>query len=84
MIVLGASFDEPAKNRAFADKLAFPYKLLSFDKTTDLYGVDDPGDPGWPRRVSYLIGPDRRIARVYDVVDPAAHPGQVIADLDRR
>lgn len=81
VIVLGASFDEPAKNCAFADKFSFSYKLLSFDKAIDLYDANDPTDPGWPRRISYLIGPDRRIVKTYDKVDPATHPGQVLADL---
>ena len=64
MTVLGASFDAPEKNRAFAEKFEFPYKLLTFDKTADVFGVEDPSDPGWPKRISFLIGPDGRIASV--------------------
>lgn len=80
-VLLGASFDDAPKNCAFADKFGFPYKLLSFDKTDDIYDANDPTDPGWPRRISYLIGPDRRIVKTYDKVDPATHPAQVLADL---
>jgi peroxiredoxin len=79
--VLGASFDSPDKNRAFADKLAYPFPLLSFDKANDVFEASDPSDPDWPQRISYLIGPDRRIVRAYATVDPQAHPAQVLADV---
>ncbi len=81
VIVLGASFDAPEKNRAFAEKFDFPYRLLSFDKTADVFEANDPADPGWPRRISYLIGTDRHIVKAYDGVDAATHPAQVLADL---
>jgi peroxiredoxin len=79
--VLGASFDSVAKNRAFAEKFSYPYKLLSFDATTDVFEANDAADPGWPSRISYLIGPDRKIIRAYATVKPAAHPAQVLADV---
>ena len=79
--MLGASFDEVDKNRAFADKFGFPFKLLTFDKSEDPFDANDPADPGWPRRISYLIGPDRRIIRAYESVDAATHPAQVLADV---
>jgi peroxiredoxin len=45
------------------------------------YGAFDPGEPDYPRRISYLIGPDRRIAKAYPRVRPKDHPDQVLADL---
>jgi peroxiredoxin len=79
--VLGASFDAVDKNRAFADKFSFPFKLLTFDKDADPFEANDPSDPGWPARISYLIGPDRRIVKAYATVVPAKHPAQVLADV---
>jgi peroxiredoxin Q/BCP len=81
--VLGASYDSIAANRAFAEKFQFPYKLLcDIDHALGAaYGADDPADPGYPRRISYLIGPDRRIVKAYDPVAVAKHPAQVLADL---
>jgi thioredoxin-dependent peroxiredoxin len=76
--VLGASFDSVDKNRAFAEKFSYPFPLLSFDKAIDPFGVEDPSDPGWPRRVSFLIAPDRRIVEVFDPVEPATHPAEVL------
>jgi len=82
--VLGASYDGVAANRGFAEKFQFPYKLLcDVDHAVGLaYGADDPSDPGFPRRISYLIGPDRRIVKAYDPVVVTTHPAQVLADLE--
>ena len=77
--MLGASFDDPDKNAAFADKLSYPYKLLSFDKDNDPFEANDPTDPGFPKRVSYLIGPDRRIVKAFTTVKPSEHPAEVLA-----
>ncbi len=81
--MLGASYDSVAANRAFAENYQWPFKLLcDVDHAVgEAYGVDDPADPGYPRRVSYLIGPDRRIVKVYAVTDAAAHATAVLADV---
>lgn len=36
----------------------------------------------WPRRVSYLVTPDGKIARSYKVDDVGTHPEQVLKDLE--
>lgn len=77
------SFDTADENRAFADKYGFPFPLLC-DTQREVglaYGATDKGGTGGARRISYLIGPDRNIRRVYDPVAPNAHPAQVLADL---
>ena len=81
--MLGASYDSIPANRAFAKKFQWPFKLLcDVDHALgEAYGVDDPADPGYPRRVSFLVDPDRRIVKVYDVTDAAAHPTDVLADV---
>jgi len=80
-VILGASFDAVDKNCAFATKFGYPYKLLSdTGKTLAPYDCVDPSDPDWPRRISYLIGPDRRIVKAYDKVSPSTHAAQVLAD----
>ncbi len=83
MVVLGASFDDVAANRAFAEKFNYPYKLLC---DTDhaigrAYGAEDAAEPGYPKRISYLIGPDRTIVKAYGKVKPANHPSEVLADV---
>lgn len=83
MVVLGASFDSVDKNCAFAQKFGYPYKLISDTGKTlgSLYDAADPTDPDWPRRISYLIGPDRRIVKAYEKVVPKDHVAQVLADV---
>lgn len=38
--------------------------------------------PEYPMRHSYLIDPDGRIHRRYEVTDTAGHAAEVIADLE--
>lgn len=81
-MVLGASYDATEKNRAFCDKFDFPFRLLTFDTASGAaWDATDPADPDWPRRITYLIGPDRRIVKAYETVAPAGHPAEVLADL---
>ena len=82
-MILGASYDDTAANRAFAEKFSYPFKLLcDTDRTlAKAYHADDPADPDYPRRISYLIGPDGTIVKGYDPVKPATHPEQVLADF---
>ena len=80
--MFGASFDDVAANRAFADKFSYPYKLLSFtqaDGTT--YGAYDAASGNYAKRISYLLGPDRKIVKVYPKVKPSDHPTLVLADI---
>jgi peroxiredoxin Q/BCP len=87
-VVLGASFDTVEDNRRFAAEQAFPFRLLSDpDRVVGAaYGVVRPaGDQyaGFARRFSFLIDPDGRVARVYDVADVKGHADAVLADLAR-
>jgi len=86
-VILGASFDTPEENLAFAEAQGFPYRLLSdVDRTVgQTYGVVRPaGDDyaDYPLRHAYLINPDGVIYRSYDVKDVTAHASEVIADLE--
>jgi peroxiredoxin Q/BCP len=81
--VLGASFDDVPANRAFAEKFQFPFKLLCDTEKAigQAYDALDPAEPGYAKRISYLIGPDRRIVKTYGTVKPATHPQEVLGDL---
>ena len=79
--VLGVSFDEPADNAAFAEAQAFPFRLLSDDGALAVQvGAATSRDESTTRRISYLVGPDGKILKAYDSVDPKAHAKQVLAD----
>lgn len=85
-VILGASFDTPAENLAFAEAQQFPFRLLSdVDRSVGTaYGVARPADDGFaafPRRISYLIDPLGIIRGRYEVTDVAGHAAAVLADL---
>ena len=92
-MVIGASFDTVDEQRTFADTEGFPYALISdADKSIGRsYNAErEPGedyyDWGVPRRISYLIDPEGRIAVAYDLAgqDLASHAAQVLADIAAR
>jgi peroxiredoxin Q/BCP len=85
-VILGASFDTPAENKAFAEAQEFPYRLLSDSDSSvgTAYGVKKGPDEQYPEyasRKSFLIDPDGMVRKVYEVTDVAAHPQQVLDDL---
>ena len=84
--ILGASFDQPQDNRAFAEQNGMPFRLLSdVDRRVGtLYETargPDERDPGYAKRRTYVIDPDGRIAKAYRVRDIPAHPAEVLEDL---
>jgi peroxiredoxin Q/BCP len=81
--ILGASFDTPEKNAAFAQKFGFTFPLLSdTDRKLGLaYGAADDPSASSAKRISYLIGPDGKIKKAYPKVNAAAHPEEILKDL---
>jgi peroxiredoxin Q/BCP len=84
--ILGISFDTPEENKEFAEAQSFPYRLLSDpDKAVgEAYGAKKGPDEQWPmvaKRLSFLIDPEGRVAKTYEVSDVAAHPEQVLEDI---
>ena len=84
--MLGASFDTPEENRAFADDQQFSFRLLSdVDRTVGAAyeAVRPPGAdyPDFPLRVAYLIDPNGIVRRSYEVKDVAGFADQVLTDL---
>ena len=80
--VLGVSFDEPESNKQFVAAEALPFRLLSDTNRTlaVAVGAADSADAKTARRISYLVGEDGKIVKVYDNVDPNVHAAQVLAD----
>lgn len=86
--VFGASIDSVAKHKKFAEKYDLPFTLLA-DEDKELvqkYGV-------WGEkkfmgrkymgifRMSFLIDPNGKIAKIYEHVNPELHAEEVLADL---
>ena len=81
------------EQRAFAEAEGFPYALISdTDKAVGrrYHTEREPGEDyyeyGLPRRLTYLIDPEGRIAAAYDLAgqDLASHAAQVLADIAAR
>lgn len=82
--VLGVSFDDPGDNAEFVKKENFPFRLLS-DRERSLavqVGAADSPNRLFARRISYLVGPDGKVLKAYENVDPAGHAREVLADVD--
>lgn len=87
LVVLGVSTDSVKSHQKFREKHSLPFTLLAdVDKSVvRAYGV-------WGKkkfmgreymgtsRMSFLIDPDGKIAKVYEKVKPAAHAAEVLAD----
>lgn len=85
--MLGISFDTVEENRAFAEENDFPFRLLSDAdrKVGEAYGAKRPDDHEWaavPRRLTFLIDPEGKIAKTYVVKEIAAHPEELLHDLE--
>jgi len=88
-VVLGVSKDSEKSHGKFAEKYGLPFTLLSDPsaETIKAYGA-------WQMkkfmgrefmgiaRMSCLIDPDGKIAKVYPNVKPAEHAKEVLADID--
>lgn len=80
-VILGVSFDDPAANKAFAEKFGFPYALLcdTERKLAMAYGACDSPDAKHARRITYVIDETGTIRHVLPKVDPATHAEEVLA-----
>lgn len=80
-VVIGVSADDVESHRSFADEEHLPFPLLAdpSHRISDAYGV--PQILGVDHRVTFIIGLDGRIAKVYPDVDPGVHVTEVLAAL---
>lgn len=82
--LLGCSIDAETSHRAFAAKYGLPFPLLldPDNKIAKAYGAAN-GIPilGLDRRITYVIGEDGHILKVYPSVDPAKHAVEIVRDL---
>lgn len=90
-VVLGVSTDSAAAHDKFVEKFKLPFPLLADEdkKIVNAYGVW--GDKSFlgriyqgTRRVTFLIGGDGRIKKIWPKVKPEVHAAEVLAALDAR
>lgn len=88
VVVLGVSADTTESHQKFADKHNLPFPLLADTekkvlqeygafKEKSMFGKSFLGI----QRMSYLIGPDGAVAKVYPKVKPDVHADEVLADI---
>lgn len=79
-VLLGASADGIKLNQEFTDKHMLPYPLLC---DTDQTLIKDLGiqmaNGKMSQRVTFVVGKDGKIAKIYDKVSPKDHPKEVLA-----
>ncbi len=87
--VFGVSKDSVKKHAKFVEKYELPFTLLSDESTKmiEAYGA-------WAKkkmmgreymgilRISYLIDPNGKVAKVYPKVKPADHAAEILSDLE--
>ncbi|MFZ2205345.1 MAG: peroxiredoxin [Candidatus Magasanikiibacteriota bacterium] len=78
--VFGISPDSIESHKKFAEKYNLPFTLLSDPekKVIQMYEADSII---FCKRISYLIGPDGTIEKVYPNVDPAKHGIEILNDF---
>ena len=88
-VILGVSTDPPKAHDKFAQKYKLPFTLVSDEdkRIVEAYGVW--GEKKFmgvkyqgTHRVTFLIGPDGRIKKIWAKVKPAEHAEEVLAALD--
>src|SRR5213082_205792 len=88
-VVLGVSVDPVKSHDKFAAKFKLPFTLVSDEdhKIIEAYGVS--GEKRFmgrkylgTHRVTFLIGPDGRIKKIWPQVKPEEHAGEVLAALE--
>ncbi|HVN88198.1 MAG TPA: peroxiredoxin [Candidatus Binataceae bacterium] len=83
IVLLGCSIDSADSHRKFIKQYSLPFPLLldPDKKIATAYGVAN-GIPqyGLDGRVTYIIGGDGKILKVYPKVDPSANASQIISE----
>ena len=88
--VIGVSVDSVKKHAKFVEKYSLPFTLLSDEdkkivQASGVWGLKKFMGREYmgTNRVSYLINPEGKIAKVYDKVKPDEHSDEVLADVKK-
>jgi peroxiredoxin Q/BCP len=87
-VVLGVSTDSVKSHDKFADKYKLPFPLLADEQKQIVQAYGVWGEKSFmgrkyqgTHRVTFLIGPDGRIKRIWSAVKPDEHAEEVLAAL---
>lgn len=86
--VFGVSKDSVESHKKFSGKFAIPFPLLSDPQKSMIEAYGAWGEKKFLGktydgilRISYLIDPEGKIAKVYEKVKPEEHPAEVVRDI---
>ena len=82
--VFGVSLDDEASHQAFTSKFSLPFPLLADTEgeITKAYSVEgERNGVRYATRVTYVIGEDGKIAKVYSSINTETHADDILADL---
>ena len=80
---IGITFSLPEELKRWSEDNALTGDLLS-DQSRSVaisYGAVETRDQERPKRMSYLLGPDMKILKIYETPEAAIHPAEVLKDL---
>jgi peroxiredoxin Q/BCP len=79
--VYGVSLDSPESHRRFREKYTLNFPLLTDEggRAADALGVLREGGKS-ANRVTFLLDPSGKIAKVYPEVSPETHADEILAD----
>jgi peroxiredoxin Q/BCP len=87
-VVLGASTDSPKSHDGFAEKYQLPFTLIADEDKQIVQAYGAWGQKSFlgrkyqgTYRVTFLIGPDGRIRKIWPSVKPAEHAREILAAL---
>ncbi len=80
IVVLGVSKDTPESHAKFKEKYSLPFTLLS-DPEKVLINACGAGRGVFTARISYVIDPKGKVAKVYSAVTPATHAEEMLSDI---
>jgi len=84
-VILGVSRQDEASHQKFIAKHSLKFDLLvdSDGKFSQAFGVGSIPVLGLTKRQSALIGPDGKLVRFYDSVNPKDHAKEVLKDIEK-
>jgi|TARA_Y100000294_G_scaffold49613_2_gene46742 peroxiredoxin Q/BCP len=78
--VLGISYDSPKALMAFKKKYNLPFHFLS-DKDKKVARSYGANGLMWPKRITFLIGSDGTIQKIYNKINVNGHAGEILDDI---
>lgn len=77
--IFAVSRDSASSHRAFRAKHRLPFPLVADEQGAIARSYGVPSILGMSSRVTFLVGADGKIARVWPDVDPGVHAAEVLA-----